>query len=100
MLIVAIVLALLAAALLTLSAAELARADPATSFPLWSDPPRRPRRVIVLGASGGGLAVFSTILAPRPGGSDSISPKAGPWHTAWQTLYDTVFHPRRPTVPI
>lgn len=63
MLIVAVVLALLAAALLTLSAAELARANPITSFPLWSDPPLRPRRAIVLRASGAGLAVLSALLA-------------------------------------
>lgn len=63
MLIVAVVLALLAAALLTLSAAELARANPTASFPLWSDPPRRPRRAIVLRASGGSIAVLSALLA-------------------------------------
>lgn len=63
MLIVAIVLALPAAALLTFSTSELARANPTTSFPLWSNPPRRPRRVIALRACGAGLTALSTIIA-------------------------------------
>lgn len=62
MLITGVVLALLAAVLLTRSAIEMSRAN-SGPFPAWSNPPQRPRGALVSRAAGAGLAVLGGAVA-------------------------------------
>ncbi|MPV39007.1 hypothetical protein [Georgenia subflava] len=63
MLVGGIAIMLLGAVLLTRSAVELSRANAGTRWPVWSDPPRRPRRAIMLRVGGAGLAVLGSTVA-------------------------------------